>query len=87
MSKKIYTDEELRERRNAQQKEYAKRTNNASKKKYQKTKVKRYTFDFTYSKDSDIIEHLEDLYNKSAYIKQLIRDDILREYLHENEKK
>lgn len=81
MAKKIYTEEEARERKNARQREYAKRTGYASNIKSQKNNSKRYILQLTISTESDIIERLDIEKNNdgySTYIKKLIRDDIKR---------
>lgn len=42
---------------------------------WQKQHTKSYAFRFNMNTDADIIEKLESVENKSAYIKQLIRND------------
>lgn len=76
MAKKIYTDEEARERKNARQREYSKRTGYASSTKYEKDNVKRYVVKVVVNTEQDIIDRLESQENKMGYIKRLIREDI-----------
>ncbi len=78
MATKKYTPEEARERKNARQREYAKRTGRAADRKYQKEKTKQYALRMFLSTDADIIDWLENKENKTGYIKQLIREDIQR---------
>ena len=70
------TEEEKRERKNARQREYGKKTNYAAQQKYSKTNVKQFTIRFMTSTEHDLIEHLEKQSNKSGYIKNLIKKDI-----------
>lgn len=77
MAQKRFTEEEARERKNARQREYAKRTRYASSIKYEKNNVKRYVINAVINTESDIIERLEQEENKSGYIKNLIRKDIM----------
>ncbi len=58
------------------QREYEKRTGYAAQRKYDKENTKSFTFRFVKKTESDLIEKLESVENKSGYIKQLIRDDI-----------
>lgn len=58
------------------QKEYEKKTNYAAQKKYQKEKTKNFNLRLFPATESDIIEKLDSVKNKSGYVKQLIRDDI-----------
>lgn len=78
MAKKIYTSEELRERKNQRQKEYDKATNYASQKEYNKQHGKNINFRVFTPQDDDIIEFLGTLPNKAGYMKDLIRADIAR---------
>ena len=59
MAKRQYTPEEARERKNARQREYAKKTGYAANIKSQKVNSKRYVLQMTISTDSDIIEKLD----------------------------
>lgn len=43
---------------------------------YNRENVVQIKFAFNKRTDADIIEHLQPMYNKTAYIKKLIRDDI-----------
>lgn len=76
MPKKLFTEEEARERKNARQREYAKKTGFASNTKYNKENTKRYTLSVMINTEQDIIDQLESVTNKNGYIKGLIRDDI-----------
>lgn len=79
MAKKIYTDEEARERKNARQREYVKRTNYVSDIKSKKNNTKRYVLQVTISTESDIIEKLDSEKingGYATYIKRLIREDM-----------
>ncbi|MEE0872000.1 MAG: hypothetical protein UIH27_00840 [Ruminococcus sp.] len=78
MATKKYTAEEARERKNARQREYAKKTHYRATTKSEKENTRRYVVKAAYSTDADIIEWLESIDNKMGYIKQLIRDDIQR---------
>ena len=70
------TEEEKRERKNARQAEYAKKTGYAANHKYDKANTKQYTLKFMKTTESDIIEHLDSQENKNGYIKALIRADM-----------
>ncbi len=74
--KKIYTDEEARRRKNARQREYARRTGNIVTQRSTRKNSKRYVLQVFYAVDPDIIEKLDSVENKSKYIKDLIRKDI-----------
>ena len=78
MATKKYTEEEARERKNARQREYLKRTGNASTKKYQKEHVKQIALALNLKTDADILQQLEEVPNKQGYIKGLIREDIAK---------
>lgn len=78
MPMKIYSDEEARQRKNMRQKEYAKRTNHMAARKYDKENIKKINVIVNVKTESDIIEKLESVENKSGYIKKLIREDIER---------
>ena len=73
---RIYTEEEARQRKNARQREYEKRTGYASNIKAQKRNIRRYVLAVTKSNDSDIIERLDSIGNVNGYLKELIRSDI-----------
>lgn len=72
------TEEEKRERKNARQKEYEKKTGYAAIAKYEKESTKRYTLKIMCNTEQDIIDKLESEPNKNGYIKRLIREDIER---------
>lgn len=79
MAKKVFTEEEARERKNARQREYAKRTGYAADIKSKKNNTKRYVLQVTISTESDIIQKLDvekDNDGYATYIKRLIREDI-----------
>ena len=76
--KKIYTDEEARQRKNQRQREYAKRTGYASQNKYNKQNTKTINIRLGVN-DIDILEHLDKKNNKAGYIKELIRKDIKKD--------
>lgn len=63
------------------QREYAKKTDYAAQKKYNAENLKRLNVQFNINTDEDIIAKLDSVDNKAAYIKQLIRNDILKEKL------
>lgn len=44
---------------------------------YRKANCKRYTFDFNYNTEGDVIEFLESKANKTSYLKNLIRKDMM----------
>ncbi len=64
--------------KNEIQREYSQRTNYAAQAKYHKEKTKHYTFAAMVNTESDIIEKLDSVSNKSGYIKKLIREDIAK---------
>lgn len=78
MATKKYTTEEARERKNARQREYAKRTGYKASAKSMKKNVRRVVLNLSNNTDSDIIEWLESKENMMGYMKELIRDDIQR---------
>lgn len=78
MATKKYTAEEARERKNARQREYAKRTGYKASAKSMKKNVRRVVLNLSNNTDSDIIEWLESKENMMGYMKELIRDDIQR---------
>lgn len=45
---------------------------------YKRSKIKRVPFDLNMETDADILQFLEEIKNKSGYIKNLIREDIDR---------
>lgn len=45
---------------------------------YQKTKTRRINFQLSLEHDSDILEYLDSVPNKNAYLKELVRADIKR---------
>ena len=76
MNTKKYTEEEARERRNARQREYDKRTNYAASIKSNAKNTKLFALRATISTDQDIIKKLESVESVSSYLKSLIRKDI-----------
>ena len=78
MAKKQFTEEEARQRKNARQREYNKRTSYASTNKYHKEQTKIIPIRISISTEKDIMDWLEAQPNKAGYIKQLIREDIKR---------
>ena len=79
MAQRKFTEEVARERKNARQREYNKKTGYAAQNKYHRDKMKAYTIRMMLDSDSDIINHIEKIQNKSEYIKSLIRADIAKE--------
>ena len=80
-----FSKEEARERKNARQREYNKRTGYAQSKIYaERHKKKVIGFAVFSPQDDDIIEHLDSLDNKSGYIKDLIRADLRQKKSEEN---
>lgn len=61
------------------QKRYEKKTKHAAQSKYDKENTKRYVIKVMLRTESDIIQKLETITNKSGYIKNLIRQDIQEE--------
>ena len=47
--------------------------------KYRETNIKRYTVEFSKTKDSDLIEYLDSVDNRTGTIKQAIREKMERE--------
>ena len=78
MAKKVFTEEEARERKNARQREYAKRTGYEADMKYKKNNTKQIALRLNYNTDADILAKLESVENTQGYIKRLIREDIKR---------
>lgn len=76
MAQKKYTEEEARQRKNARQADYSKRTNHAAQAKYNKEKGQSVAFRLFHPQDDDIIEQLNNVESKAGYIKSLIRQDI-----------
>ena len=79
MAIKKYTDEELKERKKASQKAYAKRTNYAANARSLKKNTKMFVLECRYSTDADIIEMLESKKGEEGYtdyIRQLIKNDM-----------
>lgn len=76
MAKKVFTEEEARERKNARQREYAKRTGYEADMKYKKNNTKQIALRLNYNTDADILAKLESVENTQGYIKDLIRADI-----------
>ena len=74
----LLTEEEKRERKNARQSEYAKRTNYAANSKYIKEHMKPYTLRLSLVTEQDLIDLLESQPNKAGYIKELMRQDLER---------
>ena len=75
-SQKRFTEEEARERKNARQREYAKRTGYVSNSQYNAEKTKMIGIRFVISTEQDLLDYLETKDNKSGYIKDLIRTDM-----------
>ena len=71
--------EEMRERKNAAQREYAKRTGYAAQAEYNKKKGHSVCFRLFKPQDNDILEKLDSVASKAGYIKDLIRKDINKE--------
>ena len=65
--------------KNEIQREYSQRTNYAAQTKYHREKTKHYAFAAMVNTESDIIEKLDSVSNKSGYIKKLIREDIAKQ--------
>ena len=76
MAQKKYTEEEARQRKNARQREYSKRTNHAAQAKYNKEKGQSVAFRLFHPQDDDIIQKLNKVDSKAGYIKSLIRADM-----------
>ena len=47
--------------------------------KYRETNIKRYTVEFSKTKDSDLIEYLDSVPNRTGTIKSAIREKIERD--------
>ena len=47
--------------------------------KYRETNIKRYTVEFSKTKDSDLIEYLDSVPNRTGTIKSAIREKMERE--------
>ena len=77
MAIKKFTEEEARQRKNARQSEYAKRTGNKSAREYVKEHGKHFSFWLFSPQDDDLINFLAQLPNKTGYLKELIRKDMV----------
>lgn len=77
MPKKLFTDEEARERKNARQREYAKQTGYKGNIEYNKRTYVQYALKLRKVEDSDIIDIIENEkskgYGTSDAIKRLIK--------------
>lgn len=73
-----FTEEERRARKNARQREYAKRTGYAATIKSNKKNTKLINIRFILSSEGDMLEFLSSKENVSGYIKSLIRQDMNR---------
>lgn len=71
-----FTEEEKRERKNARQREYNKKTKYAAQRKYDKENAVQIAIRFYTPSDDDVIERIRSVENKTDYIRQLIRKDI-----------
>lgn len=81
MAFKKFTEEEVRQRKNERQREYAKKTHYAASIKSHQINTKRYVLRLTLSTDADIIEKLDAEKQKNGYapyIKALIRQDLMK---------
>ena len=76
MAKKIYTEEEARQRKNARQREYMKRVGYEKGAQYNKERGKSISFRVFTPQDDDILAFLDTLPNKAGYFKELIRKDM-----------
>lgn len=70
------TEEEKRERKNARQAEYARKTGYASNAKYNKERGTSVAFRLFSPQDDDVLQKLSQVPSKAGYIKELIRKDI-----------
>lgn len=61
------------------QREYEKRSGYEANKKYAKEKTRMYALRVAINVDPDIIEKLDSVPSRSAYLKHLIREDIAKE--------
>lgn len=71
-----YTPEEARERKNARQREYSKKTGYAAQRAYNKARAKQIIFSLYTPKDDKVLAWLNQQPNKAGYIKQLIKEDM-----------
>ena len=78
MAKKRFTDEEARQRKNARQREYAKKTGYAGGAQDNKERSKSVSFRVFTPQDDDILAYLATIPNKAGYFKELIRADMQR---------
>jgi hypothetical protein len=78
MATKKFTPEEARERKNARQREYAKRTGYKASAESMKKNVRRVVLNLSNNTDADIIKWLESKDNMMGYMKELIREDMQR---------
>ena len=61
----------------AAQKAYAKRTGNAAQRKYSQKHTKVFSVKLSDTVDGDLIDYLNGIPNKAAYIRDLIRADMV----------
>lgn len=73
-SQKRFTEEETRERKNARQREYQKRTNNEAITRYYKEKTKSYVFSLRLDEDADIINYIEQKRMDNITVADAIRE-------------
>ena len=71
-----FTEEEKRERKNARQREYARRTGYMSNNKYNKEHSVSFAFKLYDTKDGAIIDYLNAIPNKASYLKELVKKDM-----------
>ena len=71
-----YSEEERRQRKNARQREYAKRTGWATTNRAHNENTKMIGIRMSLQNDKDILDFLDQLDNKSGYVKELIRSDM-----------
>jgi len=68
-----FTEEEKRQRKNARQREYAKRTGYQATAKSNKKTTKTFLLRLSYSTDGDMIQFLDNLENRNGFLRNLIR--------------
>ena len=74
-----FSEEEKRARKNARQREYARRTGYAANAKYNKEHGTSVCFRLFSPQDDDVLEHLRSVPSKAGYIKELIREDMKKQ--------
>lgn len=83
-TQKRFTEEETRERKNARQREYQKRTNYEATRKSQKETTKPFLFLLHIENDADIIEYIERQRESNIKLVDIMRELFNKYIKHKN---